>query len=186
MPHNIRRGVAAISIALAMSMATTGTMAQAEGDVASASSQQASDSESHQLEIGLMDESGRTISLDSAEAQAILARMGPSEHMTSGKARGQELQQTMWTVGAGWSLYVYLNHGDINWLLGLGYTAASAAICALLVETIAGAVICAVAAYAIWSVIVALKKPYPAGYCREVKLSYAGNLKGSKWVKRSC
>src|SRR5438105_517595 len=34
------------------------------------------------------------------------------------------------TVGAGWSLYLYLNRGDVNWLAGLGYGVVTGALCA--------------------------------------------------------
>ena len=89
------------------------------------------------------------------------------------------------SVGAGWYLYVYLNHGDFQWLLGMGYTAASAVICSILAPTIAGAIACAVVAYIIWSVITSQSPPW-YGYCLQVKISWWGSLSGTSWVKRNC
>ena len=91
-----------------------------------------------------------------------------------------------WTVGAGWSLYLYLNRGDVNWLYGLGYTAATAALCVWLTPTIIGGVICGVAAYVIWTVIQRWAWQVPSGYCVEAKFSYGGSFQGSKLVKRNC
>lgn len=89
------------------------------------------------------------------------------------------------SIGLGWSVYVYLDAGDINWLRGLGYGAATAALCAILTSTIVGAVACAIAAYVVWSII---NRPVvlPRGYCQEFKFSYAGALQSTKLVKRSC
>jgi hypothetical protein len=94
---------------------------------------------------------------------------------------------TNFTVGAGWYFYTYLNHGDIWWLRGLGYTAATAAICVWLTPTVVGGVACAVVAYIIWSVIVALASPFPAGKCLEIKYNWGSfSYAGSKWVTRNC
>jgi len=91
------------------------------------------------------------------------------------------------TIGAGWYLYVYLNSGDINWLLGMGFTAASAALCLALVPTGIGAVACAVVAYVVWSVIQAYAGVNKPGYCLEISM-YWGTfaLHDVKWVQRNC
>jgi hypothetical protein len=88
-------------------------------------------------------------------------------------------------VGAGWYLYVYLNRGDFHWLLGLGYAAASAALCAILAPTIAGAIACGVVAYIIWSVVESQSPPW-YGYCLEIRINWWGTLAGPKWVRRTC
>ena len=90
------------------------------------------------------------------------------------------------TVGAGWYLYLYLNRGDVNWLAGLGYAAASAALCAWVAPTIIGGIICGVAAYAIWTVIQRYAWQVPSGYCVQAKFSYAGHLASTSLVRRSC
>jgi hypothetical protein len=89
------------------------------------------------------------------------------------------------SVGAGWYLYVYLNQGDYLWLLGLGYTAATAALCVILTPSVLGGVACAVVAYIIWSVITS--SPPPAwNACIEVKINWWGTSAGSKFVQRNC
>ena len=89
------------------------------------------------------------------------------------------------SIGLGWYIYVYLDRGDWIYLAGLGYAGASAALCAWLVVTIAGAIACGMAAYIVGSWIIPKTAP-PTGYCREFKFSYAGTYSGSKLVKRSC
>ncbi|MGV1010501.1 MAG: hypothetical protein ACOYBY_18190, partial [Dermatophilaceae bacterium] len=89
------------------------------------------------------------------------------------------------SVGLGWYVYIYLNAGNINWLRGLGYTAATGALCALLVETVVGAIACGVAAYIVYTIFY---RPtvLPSGYCIEYKFTYGGSFVGSKLVRRSC
>lgn len=88
-------------------------------------------------------------------------------------------------VGLGWSIYVYLNQGNINWLRGLGYTAASAALCALLVVTIVGGIACAIAAYIVWTIFNRDVK-LPTGYCGEWRFTYSGSFQSFKLVRMSC
>lgn len=90
------------------------------------------------------------------------------------------------SVGAGWYLYLYLNRGNVNWLRGLGYAAASSALCAWVATTVIGGIICGVAAYAIWTVIQRYAHQVPTGYCVEAKFTYGGRLAGSKLVHRNC
>lgn len=89
------------------------------------------------------------------------------------------------SVGLGWYVYIYLNAGNINWLRGLGYTAATGALCALLVETVVGAIACGVAAYIVYTIFY---RPtvLPSGYCMEYKFTYAGSYVSRKLVRRSC
>lgn len=92
----------------------------------------------------------------------------------------------MWTVGVGRGIYLYLNNGDVQWLRGLGFTAASAVICAMVATTVLGGVACAVVAYAVWSVIAAYTRPIPSGRCLEIRLNYTGTLNSSRLVTRNC
>jgi len=89
------------------------------------------------------------------------------------------------TVGLGWSIYVYLNAGNINWLRTLGYNAASIALCAILVVTVAGAVACGIAAWIVYEIFYH-PTVLPTGYCMEYSFSYGGGYQGSKLVKRTC
>jgi hypothetical protein len=98
---------------------------------------------------------------------------------------GGPTEGTNVSVGLGWYIYVYLDRGDWIWLAGLGYTAATAALCAILVATVVGAVACAVAAYIIGSWVIPKTAP-PTGYCREFKFTYWGTFAGTKLVRRSC
>lgn len=88
-------------------------------------------------------------------------------------------------MGLGWYVYVYLNAGDINWLRGLGYTAATGALCALLAETVVGAIACGVAAYIVWTIFYRPTK-LPKGYCMEYAFTYAGSVHSVKPVRTSC
>lgn len=96
-----------------------------------------------------------------------------------------DLDQPQFSVRLGWYIYMYLDRGDWIFLAGLGYTAATAALCAWLVPTIGGAVACAVAAYVIGYYVINWSAP-PYGYCREFKFNYAGTFRGTKLVKRGC
>lgn len=102
---------------------------------------------------------------------------------TKSSSPGTALPQV--NVGLGWSVYVYLNAGNINWLRGLGYTAATGTLCALLIETVIGAIACGVAAYIVYTIFYQ-PTVLPAGYCMEYKFSYAGTYQSRKLVKRSC
>ncbi len=104
----------------------------------------------------------------------------PAEVMASGRSG------TEWTVGVGWNIYLYLNRNDIHWLIGLGYAGASAAICAMLVETIIGAVICAGLAYVVWEAINNYAYLVDPGECLELKFGYTGAFKGARVVARNC
>lgn len=88
------------------------------------------------------------------------------------------------SVGFGWRIYVYLDRGDWIWLAGLGYTAATSALCAALVSSGVGAVACGIAAYIIGSWVIPRSAP-PTGYCRELSFYYWGGYSGSKLVRRS-
>lgn len=91
-----------------------------------------------------------------------------------------------WTVGLGWYSYVYLDRGDWIWLAGLGFTAASAALCFLLTGALGPAVACAVAAYIVGNYVIKRAAP-PAGYCAEFKFTYVTlTSAGYKLVKRRC
>ena len=89
------------------------------------------------------------------------------------------------SVGLGWYIYVYLDRGDWEFLAGLGYAGATAALCAWLTPTIVGAVGCGVIAYVIGYFVIKWSAPSP-GYCRELRFTYSGVYVGSKLVKRSC
>jgi hypothetical protein len=115
---------------------------------------------------------GSVVKLRYEGAGGALASAGPTE--------GVQV-----SVGLGWYIYIYLNRGDWIYLAGLGYTAATAALCAWLLPTIAGAVACAVAAYIIGTWVIKTSAP-PAGYCRELKFNYVGIFSGSKLIKRTC
>lgn len=88
-----------------------------------------------------------------------------------------------WTVGLGWGVYLYLNPGDVNWLVGIGSTAASTVVCGWLTGTVAGAVACGVGWQVVWSIINNYYQVIPSGYCLEIK--FAGTITG-KLVKRNC
>jgi hypothetical protein len=90
------------------------------------------------------------------------------------------------TVGLGWYVYVYLNRNDIQFLIGLGYTAATATICIWLASTVLGGVICAVVAAIIWEVINDYAYLIDPGDCLEIRFSYAGQFKGARVVRRNC
>lgn len=107
---------------------------------------------------------------------------------TSGKhisAPGEGVVTPQVTIGAGWYLYIYLNDGNVSWLLGLGFTAASTALCAVLTPSVLGGIACAAAAYIIWSVINSYRTPHP-DECMEIRINWWGSLDGVKYVKRSC
>jgi hypothetical protein len=95
------------------------------------------------------------------------------------------------TAGSGWYLYVYLNRGDYEFLIGLGYAGASAAICGLLAPSVLGGIACAVVATIIWGVITSptvqsRNRAAWVGYCLEVRITYVGTLSGYKFVRRNC
>lgn len=96
-----------------------------------------------------------------------------------------DLASPQFSAGLGWYIYLYFTRGEWSWLQGLSYAALSAAVCAWLTPTIGGAIACGVVAYIIYSIVDDYGIP-PVGYCKEVKISYAGSLKGVKNVKRSC
>lgn len=122
----------------------------------------------------------RTVDGHSLTVELVNAATG--QHITAASRHGASPQIR---VGAGWYLYVYLNRGDFHWLLGLGYAAASAALCSILAPTIAGAIACGVVAYIIWSVVESQSPPWN-GYCVEIKINWWGGLAGTKWVHRNC
>ena len=134
------------------------------------------------------------VDASSATAKGVVASiaagtpMNPAAMPATGVTpAANQTAQPLWTIGAGWYFYVYLNSGDINWLRGLGYRAASAAICAWLTPTVVGAVACAVVAYIIWTIVSPLGYVNNPGYCLEVKLNWGSfSLAGVKWVKRNC
>lgn len=98
-----------------------------------------------------------------------------------------QVVQPYWTVGAGWYLYLYLNSGDITWLISKGYVAGTAAICALLLPSIGGAVACALAAAVVWDAIQPYAGVNKPGYCLEVSLWWGTfALHDVKWVQRNC
>lgn len=90
------------------------------------------------------------------------------------------------TVGLGWYVYVYLNRNDIQFLIGLGYTAAATAICAWLVSTVLGGVVCAAVAYIIWEIINDYGYLIDPGECLEIRFTYAGQFKEWRVVRRNC
>lgn len=113
------------------------------------------------------------------------AEAGKSAPEPRTRVHGRSALTRAVAVGAGWYLYVYLNAGNINWLRGLGYAAATAALCALLIETVVGSVACGVAAYIVWTIFYR-PTTLPPGYCVEFKFTWAGSPAGAKLVKRNC
>lgn len=100
-------------------------------------------------------------------------------------AHGRGLVQPQFSVGLGWYIYVYLNRGDWNHLVGLGAGGAATALCRWLAPTLKGALACFVASYIVITFVFRLSAP-PSGYCREFKFTYQGHFAGTKLVKRSC
>lgn len=130
---------------------------------------------------------------NSPEARAIIKSINPTapiapvpfpapEALSSG-----QVVQPYWNVGAGWYLYIYLNSGDISWLISAGYVAATAAICIWLAPTIGPGVACALAAYVVWTAIQPYAGVNKPGYCLEVSLWWGTfALHDVKWVQRNC
>lgn len=116
----------------------------------------------HQIRVEVRDEVGRIV------PPSTLGHMSPNIR-----------------VGFGWYIYVYLNAADINWLHGLGYTVATAALCAILTTTIVASVACAAAAYIIYTIYY---RPItlPPGYCAEFAFNYDGSVRSVKLVRTSC
>jgi len=83
-------------------------------------------------------------------------------------------------------IYIYLNHGDIEYVGGLGSTAGTAAICGLIARSLPAGIICGVIGYVIWERIQNEYKPYPPGACMEASFNYAGLSPRFKWVSRNC
>lgn len=75
-----------------------------------------------------------------------------------------------------------LTAGEVNWLVGLSYTVASAAVCGALAPTIVGGVICAAAAYSFWSVVQKYTN-FPRGACLKVGIRWWGTVHSVKAVR---
>lgn len=125
---------------------------------------------------------GTTGSVDGHTLLVELVNPTTGQHIVAPSEGGVSPQVT---VGAGWYLYVYLNQGDVTWLLGLGFAAASAALCTILAPTLAGAIACAAVAYIIWSIVTSYQKPAP-GQCLEIRINWWGTLSGVSYVNRNC
>lgn len=127
--------------------------------------------------VYLGNESGTVrVPLDSPEAQLILDAIEDPDAVSP-----------MWTVGAGWYLYLSLNHQDIAYLQTLAWGAFAGAVCFMLASTGPGAIACSVVAAAMWPVIQNLFGPHPPGHCFELRFTWGGfMLAGAKWVRRTC
>lgn len=127
--------------------------------------------------VYLGNESGTVrVPLDSPEAQLIVDAIEDPNPVSP-----------MWDVGAGWYLYLYLNHQDIAYLQTLAWAAFSAAVCFMLASTGPGAITCATVATAMWPFIQNLFGPHPPGHCLELRFTWGGfMLAGTKWVPRTC
>jgi hypothetical protein len=139
--------------------------------------------------VMLVHTDGRALPIDSPQAQTILAGLANNGHIPTPTktADGPGISnQPMWTVGVGWRIYLYLNHGDIDYIGGLSSTIGSAVICGMITKNLAAGVVCAGLGYIIWERIQNEYKPYPPGACMEASFTYAGTDPQFKWVARNC
>ncbi len=90
------------------------------------------------------------------------------------------------SLSTGWThATLYMDTGDMNWLLGLGYAGATSVVCGILASTLIGGVICAGVFYIIWSIMVRYRGTMDWTYCRAIRIRPWGSV--STWVEnRTC
>lgn len=78
-------------------------------------------------------------------------------------------------VGAGWYVYIYLKKWEFDYLQSIAFSAVGGAVCVWLGGGVVGGVACSVIGGVVAQVVNRYTSPR-TGYCRQIRMTYAGTL----------